>query len=154
MYINNFKKNLITFPLSIFLVFILILSLCLVLTSCSQINDLKSNILSKFSGEKEADKAVKTAKDFFNTLIKKDYEGAYQYIYNNKNKTFDDFKNEMKNVTDIISFEVNWVEVKNNIAIVDIDFIDSYDGEEKIYKDMQVSLIKDEDENWKINFWN
>ncbi len=154
MYINNFKKNLITFPLSIFLVFILILSLCLVLTSCSQINDLKSNIISKFSGEKEADKAVKTAKDFFNTLIKKDYEGAYQYIYNDKNKTFDDFKNEMKNVTDIISFEVNWVEVKNNIAVVDIDFVDSYDGEEKIYKDMQVSLIKGEDENWKINFWN
>ena len=154
MYINNFKKNLINFSLSIFLVFILILSLCLVLTSCSQINDLKGNILSKFSGEKEADKAVKTAKDFFNTLIKKDYEGAYQYIYNNKNKTFDDFKNEMKNVTDIISFEVNWVEVKNNIAIVDIDFIDSYDGEEKIYKDMQVSLVKDKDKNWKINFWN
>ena len=60
MYINNFKKNLITFPLSIFLVFILILSLCPVLTSCSQINDLKSNILSKFSVEKEADKPVKT----------------------------------------------------------------------------------------------
>ena len=87
-------------------------------------------------------------------MIKKDYEGAYQYIYNDINKTFDDFKNEMKNVTDIISFEVKSVEVKNNIAIVDMDFIDSYDGEEKTYKDMQVSLIKDEDENWKINFWN
>ena len=154
MHIKSFKKNIITLLLSIFLVFIIILSLCLVLTSCSQINDLKSNILNKFSGDKEADSALKIAKDFFNALIKKDYEGAYQYIYNNKNKTFDDFKNEMKNVTDIISFEVNWIEVKNNVAIVDLDFVDSYDGEEKIYKDMQVSLVKDEDKNWKINFWN
>ncbi len=32
--------------------------------------------------------------------------------------------------------------------------IDTYDGEEKIYKDIQVSLVKDKNEVWRINFWN
>jgi hypothetical protein len=38
--------------------------------------------------------------------------------------------------------------------LVEIDLIDYYDGEEKIYKDILVSLIKDENESWKIKFWN
>ncbi len=58
----------------------------------------------------------------------------------------------MKNVTKITKIEINWVEVKNNVALVCIDLYDTYDGEEKIFKDIIVSLIKENDE-WKINFW-
>ena len=42
----------------------------------------------------------------------------------------------------------------NNIAEVGFDLIDSYDNEEKAYKDLVVSLIKEEDGSWKINFWD
>lgn len=66
--------------------------------------------------------------------------------------TLDDFKEAMKNVTKITKIEINWVEVKNNIALVCIDLYDTYDDEEKIFKDIIVSLIKENDE-WKINFW-
>lgn len=66
--------------------------------------------------------------------------------------TLDDFKEAMKNVTKITKIEINWVEVKNNVALVCIDLYDTYDGEEKIFKDIIVSLIKENDE-WKINFW-
>ena len=58
-------------------------------------------------------------------------------------------------MTDIVSIEINWVEIRNNVAVVGIDLIDTYDNEEKIYKDIRVSLLKDkEDSAWKINFWN
>ena len=63
------------------------------------------------------------------------------------------FLGAMRSAAQIVSYETNWAEVKNNIAVVGIDLIDTYDGEEKIYKDLQISLIKDEDEGWKINFW-
>jgi hypothetical protein len=66
----------------------------------------------------------------------------------------EDFKKEFLSVTKVVSIEINWVEVKNNIATVGIDMTDTYDGEEKIYKDMLISLVKDKDESWKINFWN
>jgi len=56
-------------------------------------------------------------------------------------------------VTKIISYKINWVEVKNNIALVGVDLIDFYDGEEKMYKDLQVSLLQDSEGKWKINFW-
>ncbi|MCL4378043.1 MAG: hypothetical protein M1409_06660, partial [Actinobacteria bacterium] len=91
---------------------------------------------------------------FLPPLIQKNYDKAYEYIYADKKKTLENFRTEMKNITDIISFKVNSVEVKNNIALVSIDFIDSYDGEEKIYNDLTVSLVKDKDNKWKINFWN
>ncbi len=68
--------------------------------------------------------------------------------------TFEDFKNELKNVTDITKVEINWVKVKNNIAIVGIDLYDTYDGEEKIFKELIVSLLKDSNNEWKINFWH
>ena len=61
---------------------------------------------------------------------------------------------EFSGITDIVAVEINWVEVKNNIALVGIDIVDSYDGGEKMYKDIEVSLIKEEDESWKIVFWN
>jgi hypothetical protein len=34
-----------------------------------------------------------------------------------------------------------------------VDLLDSYDGEEKMYKDIELSLIKEEDGNWKVVFW-
>ena len=41
------------------------------------------------------------------------------------------------------------------MAVVGIDLIDTYDNEEKMYKDIRVSLLKDKEDNaWKINFWN
>jgi len=46
------------------------------------------------------------------------------------------------------------VEIKNNIANVGIDLTDLYDGEEKVYKDLIVSLLKGEDGSWGINFWH
>jgi hypothetical protein len=66
----------------------------------------------------------------------------------------DDFKKELENVTQIVDIEINWVEVKNNIADVGIDLVDTYDNEEKVYKDLVVSLVKEEDGSWKINFWD
>jgi hypothetical protein len=126
-----------------------------VLTGCERIGDLKNDVLSRFAGEKEIDSAVKAVEDFFNHIINQEFEQAYDYIYikNGSSKTLDDFIKELSDVTQIVSFEANYVEVKNNIAIVGIDLIDTYDNEEKIYKDLQVSLIKDDNDEWKINFW-
>jgi len=145
--------------LSLFCVILVILSFsgfCLFLTSCSQLGTLKDNILNKFTNSKEEKSAVKVVEDFFNALIGKNYEVAFQNIYNpDEKKTLDDFKNELVNMTDIVSLETNWVEISNNVAVVGIDLIDTYDNEEKIYKDMEVSLVKDKEGNkWKINFWN
>lgn len=150
----NFKKNIIVSILLFTITIIVILGVGTGLTGCSQINSFKNNMLGKFSGNEESDRAVAAANDFFNALIQKNYDKAYEYIYADKKKTLENFRTEMKNITDIISFKVNSVEVKNNIALVSIDFIDSYDGEEKIYNDLTVSLVKDKDNKWKINFWN
>lgn len=116
----------------------------------------KDFVVSKFSSERQMKEAVTVVESFFAALMEKDYETAYKYISTkDKNqRSFDDFKNEFRNVTDIVSVEAKWVEVKSNIAIVGIDLVDSYDGEEKVYKDIEVSLVKEEDGNWKINFWD
>jgi hypothetical protein len=120
------------------------------------VQQTKDFITSKLSSDKEIDRVVEVVNEFFNMLMEKDYNSAYKYIYidNEKNNTLDNFKKEMGNVTDIVSIDINSVEIKNNIALVEIDLIDYYDGEEKIYKDILVSLIKDENESWKIKFWN
>ena len=127
----------------------------LVLTGCERVDDIKNDVLNRLAGEKELDAAVATVEVFFGHIINREFEQAYNYIYveDESSKTLEDFVDEFSDVTQIVSFETNWVEVKNNIAIVGIDLIDTYDGEEKIYKDLQISLIKDEDEGWKINFW-
>ena len=124
-------------------------------TSCQKVDDLKNDVISRFAGEKEIDSAVETVEVFFNHVINREFEQAYDYIYKGEesDKTLEDFIDEFSDVTQIVSYETNWAEVKNNIAVVGIDLIDTYDGEEKIYKDLQISLIKDEDEGWKINFW-
>ncbi len=125
------------------------------LTGCSSIKEIKNDVLNIFASEKELDSAVKTVEVFFNHIINNDFEKAYDYIYisEGNGKTFDDFIEEFSDVTQIVSVEINWVEVKNNIAIVGIDLIDTYDDEEKLYKDLQVSLVKDDNGEWKINFW-
>ncbi|MCL4417084.1 MAG: hypothetical protein M1365_10370 [Actinobacteria bacterium] len=141
---------------SVILIILSLLSFSLFLSSCTQLGALKDNILNKFTNSKDEESAVKTVKDFFNALIGKNYEAAFQNIYNpGGKKSLDDFKNELAGMTDIVSIDTNWVEIKNNVAIVGIDLIDTYDNEEKLYKDMRVSLLKDEEDGiWKINFWN
>ena len=145
--------------LSLFCVILITLSLlsfCLFLTSCTQLGTLKDNILNKFTNSKEEESAVKVVQDFFDALVGKNYEAAFQDIYNPEGKkSLDDFKNELAGVTDIVSIDINWIEIRNNVAVVGIDLIDTYDNEEKMYKDIRVSLLKDEEDNaWKINFWN
>ncbi len=145
--------------LSLFCVILIMLSLlsfCLFLTSCDQLGTLKDNILNKFTNSKEEESTVKVVEDFFNALIGKNYEAAFQNIYNpGGKKSLDDFKSELASMTDIVSIDINWVEINNNIAVVGIDLIDTYDGEEKLYKDMRVSLLKEKETNaWKINFWD
>lgn len=141
---------------------IIILSSLVFLTGCEKIFGLKNDILDRFNSEKQSEAAVAVVSQFFNFLIAQDYDSAYALVYvlpelpetPESPKTMEDFKKEFLSVTKIVSVEINWVEVKNNVAIVGIDMIDTYDGEEKIYKDMQVSLVKDTNESWKINFWN
>ena len=102
------------------------------------------------------DAAVETVGDFFDLLMERDYKQAFGYLSSKdrENHSEQDFIREFSDVTDIIKVEINWVEVKNNIAVVGIDLIDSYDGDEKMYKDIEVSLVKEEDGSWKIVFWN
>ena len=149
------KRIYVTALISVVIMLVL-LSSVIFLTGCEKIVVLKNDILSRFSSEKQSDAVVAAVKQFFDFLIVQDYDSAYVLIYAQPEspKTIEDFKKEFLSVTKIISIEINWVEVKNNIAIVGIDMIDTYDGEEKIYKDIQVSLVKDKDESWKINFWN
>jgi len=138
----------------------LLLSCILTLTACEQINGLKDKVFNSFNSKASQDEAVSTVKGFFEAIVADDLDEAFKYVYmprtegvNKDEKTSDDFKKEFNSITKIVSFEINWIEVKNNIAIVNVDLIDTYDGEEKIYKDMQVSLVKDSEETWKINFW-
>jgi hypothetical protein len=137
-------------------IILIILSSLVFLSGCEKIAGLKNDILDRFNSEKQSDAAVAIVSQFFNFLIVQDYDSAYNLVYKlpESPKTLEDFKREFLSVTKIVSIEINWIEIKNNIAIVGVDMIDTYDGEEKIYKDIQVSLVKDKDESWKINFWN
>ncbi|MGM0366178.1 MAG: hypothetical protein ACQEP5_06525 [Actinomycetota bacterium] len=129
--------------------------LCAGLTSCTQIEEIRAGITSRFSGEKELDSALAVAEEFFEAVMDEDYPAAYALISDadKKEGSYEDFEREFRDVTRIVSVKMNWVEVKNNIAVVSIDLVDRYDGTEKTYKDMEVSLVKEEDESWKINFW-
>ena len=149
------KKIFSTALVSIAIMLMLLTSIVF-LTGCEKIAGLKNDVLGRFSSEKQSDSAVAIVNQFFNFLIVQDYDSAYTLVYTQSESpnTMEDFKKEFLSVTKIVSVEINWVEIKNNIAIVGIDMIDTYDGEEKIYKDIQVSLVKDKDESWKINFWN
>ena len=143
-------NSLLLLKVSLFIV------LCLALTSCSTIDEGKEFIAGSLSGGDEMDEAVEVVDMFFGLLVEKDYQGAYGYISSadRKKRSEQEFISEFSDVTDIIKVEINWVEVKNNIALVGIDIIDSYDGQEKMYKDLEVSLVKEEDGKWKIVFWD
>lgn len=116
---------------------------------------MKGFFKEKFSVESEMNKATETVDVFFNFLIDKNYRKAYEYLSSSDKSRFspDDFSDEFRNVTEIVSIDIKWVEVKSNIAIVGIDLTDFYDGEEKVFEDIEVSLVKEEDESWKIVFW-
>lgn len=143
-------------------IFILMMALLLILPSgilyggCGIIDDGRVLINERFSSDKEMDAAVETVDIFFNLLMEKNYREAYKYLSSEdkSSRSEQDFIMEFSDITDIVTIEINWVEVKNNIALVGIDIIDNYDSEEKMYKDIEVSLIKEEDESWKIVFWN
>ena len=149
IFLSNLSVKKVLVTLACFLIIFVALS------GCERVDDLKGDILNRFAGEKELDSAVETVEVFFNHIINHEFEQAYNYIYKEEenSKVLEDFISEFADVTQIVSFETNWVEVKNNIAIVGLDLIDTYDNEEKIYKDLQISLIKDDNGEWKINFW-
>lgn len=145
------RKKIVTLCL-----IILLISFVYLTTGCDIKADIKTLIKSKLSGDNEMNAAVAVVDSFFKSLIKKNIDGAYDLISSKDKKNHDknDFKKELKNITEIVEIKINWVEVKNNVANVGIDLTDNYDNEEKIYKDIVVSLIKEEDGSWKINFWD
>jgi len=139
---------------------IIIFTILLVISSqsmfgCTIIDTAGEYLYGKFSGEKEMDSAVEVAGVFLDLLMEEDYSQAYKYISSSDRDrgSEQDFVNEFKDITKIIGADINWVEIKGNTALLGVDLLDSYDGEEKMYKDIELSLIKEEDENWKVVFW-
>jgi len=137
-----------------FIIFIL-LFLCMNFSACTLFSGAKDFFTDKFFTEDEMDEVVGVVEAFFGLLMDKNYSEAYEYISSGDKLqgSLEDFSKEFINVTDIISIRINWVEIKSNIATVGIDLTDCYDGEEEVYRDMEVSLIKEEDNSWKIVFW-
>jgi len=137
-------------------VLILAIFLCLSFTGCTFFSNVKSFFIDKFSADEEIEEVAVIVNEFFYLLIDKDYEKAYEYLSSKDRSRGDpeDFSDEFKNVTDIVSIDVKWVDIKNNLAVVGMDLTDSYDGEEKVFKDIEVSLLREDDESWKIVFWN
>ena len=142
--------------IAVLLIFLFILVLAFPLAGCSKKVDVKTLLKNKLSGEDAMNAAVAVVDDFFRNLKSGNLEESFKLISSQDKLTHDinDFKKELENVTQIVDIEINWVEVKNNISDVGIDLTDSYDNEEKVYKDIIVSLVKEEDGSWKINFWD
>lgn len=147
-----FLKSFLIYTSIFFIIIVFIISAA----GCSKKVDIKTLLKSKLSGEDEMNAAVDAVDNFFKYLQSDSLSEAFNLISSKdkSNHNFDDFKKEFKNVTKIVEVKINWVEVKNNIANVGIDLTDSYDNEEKVYKDLVVSLVKEEDGSWKINFWD
>ncbi len=155
----RFPKKLVNGKMSIksitmIFIFLLVLSSQFI-SGCTIIDTAGEYLYGKFSSEKEMDKAVEVAIVFFDLLIEEDYRQAYKYISSSDKDLGgeQDFVDEFEDITKIRGVEINWIEVKGNIALVGVDLLDSYDGEEKMYKDIEVSLIKEEDGSWKVVFW-
>lgn len=142
--------------IAVCLIVLVILVLAFPLAGCSKKVDMTTLLKNKLSGEDAMNAAVAVVDDFFRNLKSGNMEESFNLISSQDRLTHDinDFKKELANVTQIVNIEINWVEVKNNIADVGIDLVDSYDNEEKVYKDIVVSLVKEEDGSWKINFWD
>jgi predicted RNA-binding protein with PUA domain len=150
---NYYSK---TKSIAVCLIILLIMVLAFPLAGCSKKVDMTTLLKNKLSGEDAMNAAVVVVDDFFRNLKSGNLEESFNLISSQDKLThgINDFKKELENVTQIVDIEINWVEVKNNIADVGIDLVDSYDNEEKVYKDIVVSLVKEEDESWKINFWD
>jgi hypothetical protein len=143
----------IILPLSL----IVIVALALFsISGCSTAQKGKEFISEKLSSEDEMDAAIEVVDSFFALIMEKDFKQAYGFISKSdrEEKTEQEFISEFSDVIDIVKVEINWVEVNNNVGTVGIDLIDTYDGEQKMYKDIEVSLIKEEDGSWKIVFWD
>jgi hypothetical protein len=125
-------------------------------SGCSTAEEAKVFISERLSSRDDMDAAVEVVDRFFALIMENDLREAYTLISeSDRNIRYEkDFINEFEDVTEIVKVEINWVEVNNNIATVGIDLIDTYDGDEKMYKDIEVSLIKEEDGSWKIVFWD
>jgi len=139
-------------PIKLLILMILSIFLACVI-SCNTVDDLTDKFNNTFFDEELADSAIDIVELFFDSVVHKDFDAAFGLVQKN-GKTIGDFEEEFSDVTDIISYEINWVEVRNNVAEVGIDIMDSYDGTEKIYKDLVVSLIREGDSVWKIVFWD
>lgn len=151
---NKVKK--ITYLSLNTLLIIILLTFFFFITGCGNKTDIKTLLKDKLKKNDEMTIAVSIVEDFFNNIKDNNYEKAYESL-SSKDKekhSFEEFREEFRNVTKIISFEIKWVEIKNNIANVGIDLTDFYDNDEKVYKDLTVSLLKDEEGRWGINFWN
>jgi hypothetical protein len=135
---------------------LLVLILAFSFTGCSKKVDIQTLLKNKLSGEDAMNAAVAVVDDFFKNLKSGNVEESFKMISSKDKLThnLNDFKKELQNVTQITAIEINWVEVKNNVADVGLDLVDSYDNEEKVYKDIVVSLVMEEDGSWKINFWD
>ena len=142
--------------MAVLLIMLFILALAFSLAGCSKKVDIKTIVKNKLSGEDAMNAAVAVVDDFFKNLKSGNLGESFNLISSQDkiNHGINDFKKELENVTQIVDIKINWVEVKNNIADVGIDMTDSYDNEEKVYKDIVVSLVKEEDGSWKINFWD
>jgi len=140
--------------LSLILIILLALALFFIF-GCSTAEKGKEFISEKLSSDDEMDAAIDVVESFFELIMEEDHGQAYGLISKSdrEEKTEQEFISEFEDVTDIVKVEINWVEINNNIGTVGIDLIDTYDGEQKMYKDIEVSLIKEEDGSWKIVFW-
>jgi 5-methylcytosine-specific restriction endonuclease McrBC GTP-binding regulatory subunit McrB len=135
---------------------VLIVFLCASSSACTVFGSIKDFFTERFSIEDDVRDITSVLDSFFHLIKDEDYRRAYQYLSSGDRSqgTLEDFKQDIANVTDIISVNINYVEVNNDTAVAGIDMTDSYDGEEKIYKDMEVSLVREEDGSWKIVFWD
>jgi len=138
------------------MVLILAIFLCLNFSGCTFFSNVKSFFTDKFSADEEIEEVAVIVNEFFDLLIDKKYEEAYEYLSSKDRSMGDseDFSDEFKDVTDIVSIDIKWVDIKNNLAVVGMDLTDSYDGEEKVFKEIEVSLLREDDESWKIVFWD
>jgi hypothetical protein len=150
---SRYSRQVLFSPIAIIALLAVIL---LGISGCSTAEKGREFISDKLSSDDEMDAAIEVVDRFFAHIMEKDFEEAYGLISKNnrEEKTGQEFISEFRDVTDIVKVEINWVEVNNNVGAVGIDLIDTYDGEQKMYKDIEVSLIKEEDGSWKIVFWD
>ncbi len=141
LYKLTFKKfnNLIKFTILI----LLIMTTCVNLIGCKN--------FKKVFTRPNPDIVVK---DFFNSLIKKDYVGAYSFLCeeNKKLTTMEEFVETIKNFQEIKEYEIlsSNVGYKNARILVDLKSI-SYDEEETTK--IEVPLVMQED-IWRIVFYD